>query len=82
MSVQYCDKRVVQYLADTQDGSSGSPVFNVEMHPIAVHHAEVAVEIDLEGRTDIAWRNEGISISQIMLDLDAAGIKYETNLSP
>ena len=35
----YIDDRVVQYLADTQAGSSGSPVFNADGQLIGLHHA-------------------------------------------
>jgi S1-C subfamily serine protease len=79
LSVQHVDDEIVQYLADTQDGSSGSPVFNTRMQPIALHHAEASVEIDVAGRKETAWRNEGINIARVMEDLAAAGIAFEKN---
>jgi S1-C subfamily serine protease len=45
MSVQYVDDNVVQYLADTQSGSSGSPVFNITMHAIALHRCDHPVVV-------------------------------------
>ncbi len=36
--VSYFDERVVQYLTDTQIGSSGSPVVDAQGRPIALHH--------------------------------------------
>jgi endonuclease G len=70
---------LIQYLADTQKGSSGSPVFNVQMHVIALHHAEAEVTLQLDGREEVEWRNEGIRIEQVMRDLTAQGIKFEKN---
>jgi V8-like Glu-specific endopeptidase len=79
MSIQYIDEEVVQYLADTQDGSSGSPVFNIKMHLIALHHAEAEVVVDVDGREEIVWRNEGVRIDRIMEDLQACGIEFVSN---
>ena len=76
LSVRYVDDRVIQYLADTQKGSSGSPVFNIKMDVIALHHAEAEVTVQVEGKDEVEWRNEGIHIERVMKDLDAARIKY------
>jgi S1-C subfamily serine protease len=81
MSIQYIDEEVIQYLADTQDGSSGSPVFNIKMHPIALHHAEAEVEIDVDGRKETVWRNEGVRIDRVMEDLQSHGIAFINNKS-
>jgi endonuclease G len=79
LSIQHVDDGVIQYLADTQDGSSGSPVFNVQMQPIALHHAEVPAEVEMAGRKETVWRNEGINMARVMEDLQAAGIPFKRN---
>lgn len=79
MSIQYIDENVIQYLADTQKGSSGSPVFNIKMHLIALHHAEAEVEIDVDGRKDTVWRNEGVRIDRVMEELLSHGIAFVNN---
>ena len=52
--------KVVRYRADTEGGSSGSPVFNEDWQLVALHHAGW-----FEGRSDRAI-NEGISIPAII----------------
>ncbi|MAT42194.1 MAG: hypothetical protein CL609_07620 [Anaerolineaceae bacterium] len=82
LSIQYVDeedKIIIQYLADTQDGSSGSPVFNVELHPIALHHAEAEEKIEINGREEIVYRNEGILMDKVMEGLQANGIEFKRN---
>lgn len=79
MSIQYVDEYVVQYLADTQDGSSGSPVFNIKMHLIALHHAEENTEVEIDGRKEIVWRNQGIRIDKVMADLRSLDIEFMSN---
>ncbi|PZO71085.1 MAG: DNA/RNA endonuclease, partial [Sphingomonas taxi] len=61
----------LHYVADTEPGSSGSPVFNSEWRPIALHHwggpwREVFGDDGTPTRVDI---NEGIRISAIVQDL-------------
>jgi endonuclease G len=38
------DAIVVQYACDTEPGSSGSPVFNDQWKPVAIHHASVLTD--------------------------------------
>jgi endonuclease G len=62
---------VLHYVADTEQGSSGSPVFNNEWEPIALHHwggpwREV---MSTTGRPLSREINEGIRISAIVRDL-------------
>jgi S1-C subfamily serine protease len=45
MAIRHVDDDRIQYVADTEKGSSGSPVFNLGMHLIALHHAEAEVAI-------------------------------------
>ncbi len=59
--------RVVRYRADTEGGSSGSPVFNEDWQLVALHHAGW-----FEGRSDRAV-NEGISIPAIIRYLQGLG---------
>lgn len=57
----------VTYSADTEPGSSGSPVFNDQWEVIALHHASVPTP----GNQEYAFLNEGIRISRILRFLDA-----------
>lgn len=76
LSVRHADDDVVQYLADTQKGSSGAPVFNSRMHVVALHHAEVAVQSGGTGPAPPTYRNEGVQIERVMAGLDCKGVPY------
>lgn len=70
--ITYFDERVVQYLSDTQVGSSGSPVFDETGRIIALHHAggrpqQVAGQLP-------AKKNEGIRIARIAEGVKGLGI--------
>jgi len=66
--VAYVDERLIQYLADTLPGSSGSAVFNSEWHLIAVHHSGGSI---IEPSTKkLVYRNEGINVNCILKDLE------------
>lgn len=68
--VAYVDDRLIQYLADTLPGSSGSAVFNSQWHLIAVHHAGGSI---IEPSTKkLVYRNEGINVNCILKDLESA----------
>ena len=73
------DKRV-QYVADTMEGSSGSPVFNQRWEVVALHHSGSPYPPDsLVATAKKAWKgryrsNEGISIRAILKDFDDKGI--------
>ena len=74
--VIYADGVVLQYACDTEPGSSGSPVFNDQWKPVAVHHASVLTDSP-EGRrvgsgSRARYLNEGIRLSAIALWLEAA----------
>lgn len=64
-------KRVLHYVADTDTGSSGSPVFNNEWRMIALHHwgEPWLEETDEEGRPLPKEVNEGIRASAIVAEL-------------
>lgn len=78
----------LHYEADTEKGSSGSPVLNDSWEVVALHHTGVPVEddqgrwLDKEGHVwnentqspaDIAWRgNEGVRVSSLIAALSQA----------
>ena len=76
LAVRLVDENRVQYVADTQQGSSGSPVFNSRMDVVALHHAEAEATVDVDGVPTVVWRNQGIRISRVMVALDELGIPY------
>ncbi len=74
----------IHYQADTDQGSSGSPVFSDEWEVVALHHAAVRAKNDAgepldkngqvwtsdQGTDEIQWEaNEGIRISVIIKEL-------------
>jgi V8-like Glu-specific endopeptidase len=70
--VTHVSDRVVQYLTDTQVGSSGSPVLDEHGRLISLHHAggrpqEVAGQVPLR-------KNEGIRIDRVAAGIQQAGI--------
>lgn len=78
LAIRYIDegKTRIQYVADTQKGSSGSPVFNTYMHVVALHHAEAEVSCRIDGEEKVMWRNEGIHIDRIIQDLKSRNIPF------
>lgn len=73
--ISFFDERVVHYLTDTQNGSSGAPVFNSEGKLIALHHAAGRPQ-EILGRIPIK-KNEGIRISRVIQGLirNEVGVK-------
>lgn len=65
---------VVHYAADTEPGSSGSPVFNDQWEVVALHHASVATP---QHAPTYAYLNEGIRISRILNFLAAAELSAD-----
>ena len=65
------DDYVLQYAADTNPGSSGSPVFNDQWEAVALHHwgGPHRMVADEQGRPVTDEVNEGIRISAIVKDL-------------
>lgn len=68
------DNDVVHYLTDTQEGSSGAPVFNGSGELIALHHAGGRPQ-EVVGRTPMK-KNEGIRISKITYALHTMQIAF------
>jgi endonuclease G len=62
---------VLHYVADTEPGSSGSPVFNNEWRMIALHHwgGPWREQTDPKGRPLPSEVNEGIRVSAIVSEL-------------
>jgi endonuclease G, mitochondrial len=61
---------VLHYIADTEGGSSGSPVFNDAWQVVALHHwGSPHRELAVGGRTLQTNVNEGIRISAIVTEL-------------
>jgi V8-like Glu-specific endopeptidase len=64
----------VQYVADTMEGSSGSPVFNRKWEVVALHHSGTPYPPEAVGETlKKAWKgrfrvNEGIPMRAILAD--------------
>jgi Trypsin-like peptidase domain/Effector-associated domain 1 len=79
LGIRYVDDERVQYVADTQQGSSGSPVFSTRMHVVALHHAEAETTVDVDGRTETVWRNQGINIGRVMSGLKDHEIAFLVN---
>jgi endonuclease G, mitochondrial len=63
-------ERTLSYSADTEPGSSGSPVFNDQWEVIALHHASVPTT----GNGQYPYLNEGIRISRILNHLRQADL--------
>ncbi|MFL6248011.1 MAG: trypsin-like peptidase domain-containing protein [Thermoanaerobaculia bacterium] len=76
LAIRHVDPERIQYVADTQQGSSGSPVFNSLMHVIALHHAEAEVAVNVKGKQETVWRNEGVHIAQVMKALTERKLKF------
>jgi V8-like Glu-specific endopeptidase len=65
--VSYADDKRIQYLTDTLPGSSGSPVFDSQWRPVALHHSGGWI---LEpGTKKHYYRNEGINTNLILAAL-------------
>ncbi|MFC0450235.1 DNA/RNA non-specific endonuclease [Rhodococcus jostii] len=56
-------ERFLHYSADTEPGSSGSPVFNDQWEVVALHHASVRAPQHIEFG---GFLNEGVRISRIL----------------
>jgi len=68
--VRWVDDDVVQYLTDTEGGSSGAPVFNEQWGLVALHHQWV--QVNANNATEI--RNQGRRIERVAAGLQAAQV--------
>jgi V8-like Glu-specific endopeptidase len=66
------DDRVLHYLTDTQQGSSGSPVFNRDGGLIGLHHAGGTPQ-EVVGKAPMI-KNEGIRIPRVVAGLSGQGL--------
>jgi hypothetical protein len=64
----------VQYLTDTEPGSSGSPVFDTNWNVIALHHSGGWMREPGNDPKQTFYRNEGIHINAVMAGLKGAGV--------
>ena len=70
--VTYADDRIIQYLTDTEPGSSGSPVFDADWNVVAVHH--LGGNLIVPGTRQTVYCNQGVAIKQIRSGLSSKGI--------
>lgn len=66
--IAFANDHRVQYLTDTLNGSSGSPVFDNRWRLIAVHHS--GGDIPEPGTKTRVFRNEGIHVNRILAGLN------------
>jgi V8-like Glu-specific endopeptidase len=67
--VSHFDRPWLRYTTGTEEGSSGSPVFNEEFEVVAIHHGAREFE-DLTTRKSYV-RNEGASMAAVLDDLQS-----------
>ena len=79
LAIRFADDSRIQYVADTQQGSSGSPVFNDRMHVVALHHVEAELTVKVDGKAETVWRNQGVHIGKVMQALKKRGIDFSVN---
>jgi V8-like Glu-specific endopeptidase len=63
----------LQYLSDTQPGSSGAPVFDSRWNVVALHHSGGWLMEPGSSDKRVYYRNQGIHVDRIIERLDAAG---------
>ncbi len=73
--VVFVDEKRVQYLTDTEPGSSGSPVFDNKWNVVALHHS--GGRLREPGSKQSYYRNEGIHINAVIDGLTQEGLYVE-----
>lgn len=63
----------LQYLSDTQPGSSGAPVFDSHWNVVALHHSGGWLMEPGSSDRRVYYRNQGIHVDRIIEQLDAEG---------
>jgi len=66
--VMYTDDTIVQYMTDTNNGSSGSPVVNSDWEVVAIHHSGGWIEDPATKET--VRRNQGTNIQRVKAFID------------
>lgn len=69
----YADERRIQYKTDTLEGSSGSPVFDVQWRVIGLHHSGGWLPKN-PNTMKAEYANEGIHINVVLDGLKKAGL--------
>lgn len=77
--VRYVDDEVIQYLTDTEVGSSGSPVFDQRWELIALHHQwvtgdEANAKGVPPGEAPAKVLNQGVRIERVIAELAERGL--------
>lgn len=70
--VTFANETRLQYLTDTQRGSSGAPVFNSDWDVVALHHS--GGDLEVPGSKDIVYRNQGTPIEWVKARMEALGV--------
>ena len=71
-TVAFVNEKRLQYLTDTLEGSSGSPVFNIDWQVVALHHKGGDLQ---EPNSKLrVFRNQGVHINVLIDGLTAAGL--------
>jgi len=68
----FSDEKRLQYLTDTQPGSSGSPVFDAQWRVVGVHHSGGWLPEPGANPKHLSFRNQGIHINVIIDGLPKA----------
>jgi len=71
-TIAYADGRRLQYLTDTLEGSSGSPVFDVEWRVVGLHHK--GGWLIQPGSKQKYYRNQGVHVNQVIQGLAGKGV--------
>jgi hypothetical protein len=75
--VAYVDAKRVQYLTDTEEGSSGSPVFDSEWRIVALHHKGGLLREP--GTATLYKRNQGIHVNVLVDALQGTEVLAPVN---
>jgi V8-like Glu-specific endopeptidase len=70
--VAFVNGRRLQYLTDTLEGSSGSPVFSTDWQVVAVHHKGGWLREPHSKR--VVYRNQGVHVNVLIEGLAKAGL--------
>ncbi|AUX39722.1 hypothetical protein SOCE26_011170 [Sorangium cellulosum] len=70
--VVFVSRDRVQYLTDTQPGSSGAPVFDKQWRVVALHHSGGMLREPGVKNSHASYRNEGIHINAVIRGIASA----------